>query len=238
MCERRGITFRPGQLDLHYTLSDNERMYLANYLDRWKRGGYELLYGPASQVPWLCFNLGDTGASHCTWSANSATIPTYRKGFRLYWWPSYSRWMTSRERLCTLGFPVLPCLAAASGMNLMTVDAETSKHLAGNAMHAACVGVAIALLLACTQLIEDPEPAKCLKKSCRPGRFCRLARPSSQGPTCLRILGSRRGFELARRHFRFGTLLPWLRNSALFNSNKSTLSQSHCSGKSEHLPIA
>ena len=102
----------------------------------------------------LVYGLGDS-AAYCSWSAASGKVPTFRlsTSSAKYWLPAQSRWMTSKERLVAMGFPVVQSMARA--LDVPLVGASDRKRAAdllrviGNSMHLQTCGVFQLLALAC-----------------------------------------------------------------------------------------
>ena len=99
---QRGIPFLSHEPNLAYLLGKGE-LSTKQGLD----SKYMNLYQqhPMSNNN-LVYFLGDS-AAYCSWSASSQKIPTYRLNSKSgkYWLPAQQRWMTSKERLCSMGFP-------------------------------------------------------------------------------------------------------------------------------------
>ena len=135
----RQIPFQVGRKDLRYLLSSREddcRQALdGKYMSR-----YDSLPGLNSN---LVYFLGDS-PEYCSWSATSAKIPTYRLNSRnsLYWLPSAKRWLTRKERLCSMGFPCVPEIANAMKVPLLgATDVQRAADLCGNSMHFTTCGI-------------------------------------------------------------------------------------------------
>ena len=109
---------------------------------------------PSYRNPNLVYGLGDS-AAFCSWSASSGKVPTFRlsTSSAKYWLPAYSRWMTSKERLVAMGFPVVQSMAQA--LQVPLVGASGRKRAAdlikviGNSMRLQTCGVFQLLALAC-----------------------------------------------------------------------------------------
>lgn len=91
----------------------------------------------------LVYNLADSGDWQ-SWSAVSGKVPTYRLNQKSskYWLPALQRWMTSKERLVSMGFPV--CREVASSMRAPIIgaaDAMRASDLLGNCMHFQSCGI-------------------------------------------------------------------------------------------------
>ena len=108
----------------------------------------------ASQNKNLVYGLGDN-ASFCSWSAASGKVPTFRlsTSSAKYWLPAQSRWMTSKERLVAMGFPVVQSMAQALDVPLVGASdrmrAADLLRVIGNSMHLQTCGVFQLLALAC-----------------------------------------------------------------------------------------
>ena len=144
---QRGKQYNPAEPDLSYLLSTSERDCKwgldQKYLQRYSRM-------PATNKN-LCYFLGDT-AQYCTWSAVSQKIPTYRMNSRLskYWLPAFGRWMTCKERLCSMGFPCTVEIADTMQVPLLGAkDSWRAADLLGNAMHFTTSGIMQLIALCC-----------------------------------------------------------------------------------------
>ncbi|CAE7924522.1 unnamed protein product, partial [Symbiodinium necroappetens] len=105
-----GVPYQHNQSDLRYLLNEREET-CRQQLDTKYMQRYNVF--PCANDN-LVYFLGDS-AQYCTWSAVSNKIPTYRCNARtaVYWLPSQRRWLTSKERLCSMGFPCTPEVANA-----------------------------------------------------------------------------------------------------------------------------
>ena len=101
--------------------------------------------------PDLVYGLGDN-ADYCSWSAISGKIPTYRlsTSSSKYWVPAMNRWLTSKERLLSMGFPVIGEVATAMRVPLIGAsDVKRASDIIGNSMHLQTSGIFQLLSLAC-----------------------------------------------------------------------------------------
>lgn len=146
-----GLThFVPGRDSMSILLNHREAKTVAQLnLD------YECRFGiPARSAQNLIYGLADNADYH-SWSAVSGKIPTYRfsQHKARYWLPSLNRWLTPRERLVSMGWPVCP--AMAEGMNVPAIGAsdriraEELAKVIGNSMHLQTAGILQLLALAC-----------------------------------------------------------------------------------------
>ena len=99
----------------------------------------------------LTYFLGD-GPAFCCWSGNSGQIPTYRRNARsgLFWLPAHSRWLTNKEKLLSMGFPVRPeQRQALKCESLGTRDYERASDMIGNCFHFQVSGIMQLVALSC-----------------------------------------------------------------------------------------
>ena len=97
----------------------------------------------------LVYHLGDS-AERCNWSAVSKAIPTVRKSHGILWSPKRRRFLTGRELLATLGFPVTADTAASMLVPPLPVtDTKRAASIAGNCMHWSTAGIVQLVALSC-----------------------------------------------------------------------------------------
>ena len=103
--------------------------------------------------PNLVIFLGDDAVSfNITWSAVSGAIPTYRNNAKhgLFWSPYRSRFLTSREKLASMSWPVVQPIADGLGTPLLpTLDIVRAGDMAGRGMHLVSVTTQQVVALAC-----------------------------------------------------------------------------------------
>ena len=79
----------------------------------------------------------------------------------LYWIPSLDRWMTCKERLASMGWPVTSECAQSMGTPMIgAVDPQQAASLCGNAMHFQTAGIMQLIALGCfgpTDPITDDD---------------------------------------------------------------------------------
>ena len=86
-------------------------------------------------------------------------IPTFRTNPGFYWHPHTESWLTAKEMLAVMGFPVYPEMAQAMNTQVLSVpDAMTCRRLIGNCMHFASVYVVLLCSLASVS-VSDPATA-------------------------------------------------------------------------------
>ncbi|CAL1129763.1 unnamed protein product [Cladocopium goreaui] len=149
LAERRKLPFipvRPGEdIDLTHLLNQREagvlRELCQTYRDKYGKD-------PESN-PNLFIFLGDS-AARTSWTAASNKLPTFRRNGGLYWGVMHRRWLTCREKLAALGFPVCPDSALSMGVPVLPVsDRRRAAAVCGNSMHFSSVGV-IQLVALCS----------------------------------------------------------------------------------------
>lgn len=143
----RKIPYQPDSLELDYLLTDRERKAVSAF-------SLEYLYRThqniASNEDMFLF-LGDNPEWGLTWSL-SGRIPTYRRNSKsgVYWSPKYRRWLTNKERLASLGWPVIPEMADRMQVPCVpALDVKRAADLAGGSMHFLNTGVQQLLALIC-----------------------------------------------------------------------------------------
>ena len=105
---------------------------------------------PSSRAD-LVYFLGDS-AEYQSWSAVSHMIPTYRVNSKAskYWLPAQRRWMTGKERLCSMGFPCTKEIADSMHVPALgATDVARAADMCGNAMHFQVCGIMQLLALVC-----------------------------------------------------------------------------------------
>lgn len=79
-------------------------------------------------------------------------MPTFRKGKAMMWFPAYSRWLTKKEALGTMGFPVYKFIADSYQTDMLACDPDDVGWMLGNAMHLPVMAVITTVVLSCVQL--------------------------------------------------------------------------------------
>ena len=117
-----------------------------------------------SDVDLVC-NLGDNPAGGwLTWSAPPLQmlgctspavhrLPTLRRNWTVQWLPAHGRWLMGSERLVSMGFPATTLLAQRYGLSGQFVLPWAYRHLLGNGMHMANIGVWQACVAACVEVV-------------------------------------------------------------------------------------
>ena len=144
----RNVPHQPGVMDFSHYLTSRELQSKdtldAKYL---KRTGT-----PASNDRHLVYYLGDSASYTTTWSAHSQALPTFRLGSASgkYWLPAYQRWLTPRERLVAMGFPVTAETAEAMKVPVVwATDTKRAASILGNCMHFTTAGIFQLVALSC-----------------------------------------------------------------------------------------
>lgn len=96
----------------------------------------------------LFIHLGDNVSRKC-WSATSGKIPTFRTSAGKMYNVAWRRWLTGREKMAALGFPISLQVSEAMGVpTLCMSDTRRANHVSGNSMHFASIGVVQMVALA------------------------------------------------------------------------------------------
>ena len=128
-------------------LNDRERSALEVYRAQYR----QRCAGLPEHNPDLFVFLGDNPWARLTWSLSGA-LPTLRTNAGFLWSPYAGRWLTCKERLAVMGYPVYEDLAATLGVPLWRPpDGIPLRKLAGNAMHVSCISVVLLVALGCTR---------------------------------------------------------------------------------------
>lgn len=98
------------QTNLQYLLTDREQRCVLQAKAEYKRRFNKT----AERDPDLVLYLGDNFGKRKTWSAVSRRLPTMRMSGGKLWSFSRKRWMTGREKMASLGFPVTKGVASAT----------------------------------------------------------------------------------------------------------------------------
>ena len=120
-------------------------------------GMYKNRFGTdAKEDPNLFIHLGDTPPKFLCWSAVSGKIPTFRCSSGFLYHPASDVWLTPREKLAALGFPVTTDVATSMGVPMIPVaDSGRASSVAGNSFHF-CSAAVVALVALCSH--RDMEP--------------------------------------------------------------------------------
>lgn len=88
-------------------------------------------------------------------SGNTRRIPTFRTTGGLMWWYQKKRWMSHRERLSSLGFPVTEEVAESMGVPQIPIrDRCRAAAISGNSMNFATAAVVQLIALASFEKIS------------------------------------------------------------------------------------
>ena len=145
---KRGVEFLEGCTDLWYLLLEREQKAVLTLDEQyWVRFNAD----PCEDAD-LCYFLGDSPEYSRTWSAVSGKIPTFRMNSRSgkYWFPMFRRWLTAKERLALMGFPVIPEMACALKVGVFpSLDVHRASDVCGNAMHFSSTALMQLVALSC-----------------------------------------------------------------------------------------
>ncbi|CAJ1422350.1 unnamed protein product [Effrenium voratum] len=148
LAARRGVQYHANMEDLTYLLSKAELRRLQEYRKAYCQ---RFQQDPQNDENLICF-LGDNPSYSLTWSASSGRCPTFRVNSKsgLFWLPAHSRFLTSKEKLTMMGWPVHPRVAEALDVHTIpSLDVLRAAQLAGNAMHMHSVALAQMIGLMC-----------------------------------------------------------------------------------------
>lgn len=143
---KRMDNFRPGIDPMSLLLNLREVQTMSELNQKYhSRTGF-----PAETDRDLAYFLGDS-ATYCSWSAASGKLPTYRLTQGRFWLPAVQRWLTSKERLCSMGYPVVKEMSLGMGQVPLVgaVDPEKAAERLGNAMHFTTSGIFQCIALSC-----------------------------------------------------------------------------------------
>ena len=131
LARRRKIQYLPHTDDLSYLLLPREQDAVRGYSAEFtRRFGLD----PAQQDG-LFYYLGDNPGYALSWSAHGR-LPTFRMSKGLLWSPKLRRWLTAKERLTSLAWPVTPSLSTGMAVpEIPAMDIQRASDLAGNGMH-------------------------------------------------------------------------------------------------------
>ncbi|CAE7810994.1 unnamed protein product [Symbiodinium necroappetens] len=129
-----------------YLLTEREQL-LVQQLD----ADYLRMYGRApSQDVDLVYFLGDRYEFCRAWSAASRAIPTYRRNSARYLHRSSMTFLSSQDKLASLGWPVAPECAEEMGVEpFPCLDPKQADKMCGNSMHLGCAGIVLLVGLTC-----------------------------------------------------------------------------------------
>ncbi|CAE8599714.1 unnamed protein product, partial [Polarella glacialis] len=142
----RKIPYQHGQSDLSYLLNEREvtnmRLFDQEYIKRYNRLPH---YDDD-----LFYFLGDNFQYTKSWSAVSGKIPTYRRNTGKYIHRASMRWLTSMDKLASLGFPVTSSTATSMGVKQLPVlDVQRAHVMSGNSMHFSNSAIVLLVGLTC-----------------------------------------------------------------------------------------
>ncbi len=146
VCRMRGIVPRADR-GHEYLLTPSQYTRLQTFLGM-------VVKAESPMTPNIIFNLADNPEWTLGWTLDHLSIPPYRRNSSGFWVAAYSRYMTTRERLASLGWPVYPSLAAAGRQPFVEFDWQLARDALGNGICLPNVGVALLCALSCCRRIE------------------------------------------------------------------------------------
>ena len=121
-----------------------------DYVRRWN--------SDPARNPNLIYFLGDRYEYCRTWSAISGAIPTYRKNSGKFLNRGKMTFLSTLDKLASLGWPCTPEVAAEMGTTpVPALDPQRADVLAGNSMHLTCAAVVLMLGVTCFGKVTDKD---------------------------------------------------------------------------------
>ncbi|CAE7348555.1 unnamed protein product [Symbiodinium sp. CCMP2592] len=133
--------------DWSYLLTDKQRQYLKNYIQRWTSSS-GLEHPPALFPDDLLMNLAQDPLVR---PGTFRYMPTLRASGNILWSPAKKRWMLESELALAMGWPRVQAVASAASMPVDNFDYSVSQL--GNSMHVYSVTLVLAVALACTKQV-------------------------------------------------------------------------------------
>ena len=127
--------------DWSYLLSDKQRGVLKQAETSWANK-----YSRAAHEDPMC--VLDISQSSARLHLGRGVLPTLRTHSERIWSSARKRWLTVKERLACMGYPVYEDLAAAARVPLDTISPTGPRFSPGNAMHVANLGIIVMVVLA------------------------------------------------------------------------------------------
>ena len=127
--------------DWSYILSDKQRGGLEAAEAAWAQK-----YSIAARDDPAC--VLDVSQSASRINLHRGELPTLRTASERIWSPMRKRWLTFKERLACMGYPVYEDLALAARVPLDTISPTAPRFCPGNAMHVANLGIVVTVVLA------------------------------------------------------------------------------------------
>ncbi len=118
---------------------------------------YQMKYAKRAETdPTLIYYLGDRFEYSRTWSAHSGRIPTFRTGGSRFLHRQSLCFLTGKDKLSALGWPVRADIAAQMGCKVLpSMDSKRAHFLAGNSMHLTVSSIVLLLGLVCFKKKSD-----------------------------------------------------------------------------------
>ena len=154
-CSHCLLSSRSSKESSNFDLLTEREQHLITQLDI----DYRNMYGARPEDDEdLYYFLGDRYEFCRTWSAVSRSIPTYRKNPAKYLHRATMTFLTSQEKLASLGWPITESAAAEMGTTpLPSLDTMRSDRMAGNSMHLT-VAAQVLFVGACCFARRDRPP--------------------------------------------------------------------------------
>ena len=148
LANRRSRRFRPQCFDMTYLLTERE----ARTVKLLQQHFYQTRRRRAEHDRDLVAFLGDSFSYSKTWSATSGKIPTFRRNAKsgVFWSFRHRRFLTSKEKLLCMGWPVLDYVAREMQVpTIPALDIQRAADMSGNGMHFGVVALMQMIALTC-----------------------------------------------------------------------------------------
>ena len=133
-------------MNLRYLLLPREKRCIRILSDHYRK----VKKSPPEKDENLVMFLGDSAENRKTWSGTSGKVPTLRRNCGLMWLPAKRRWMTGKEKLASLAFPINQEAARSMGVIPIPVkDTRRASRIAGNALNFSSITVVQLVALCC-----------------------------------------------------------------------------------------
>jgi site-specific DNA-cytosine methylase len=140
-------------------LSNWERKNLQSYCQLWRK---ERKMDPHKD-PSALFVLSQSADGWATMTTAKGRVPCYTHGSSMRVYSPYKRrWLTAREKLNSMLFPVVPQYASIAGVGPMDMsNLEDGHRMVGNAMHLGNLGVVLLAALSNVRLVDRSALQAC-----------------------------------------------------------------------------
>ena len=143
---------RAGPYSMAYLLNDRERRCVDIAAETYAR---QFDGADIRQDADAVLFLGDNADNRLTWSVRSGKVPTFRTGGGRMYNFKLQTWMTPKDRLAALGFPINGETASAMGVPVLPIaDSLRAASVAGNSFHFMSAAL-VQLVALCSYRMKD-----------------------------------------------------------------------------------